>query len=81
MVRERHLPSLFTDLLSRGIVTVSNIPNRAGAIGGWDGDFIRCGSDGEWGFGYSQDEVVWNLNSSSQHISLKNIPNPSVQPL
>lgn len=33
------------------------------------------GSDGHW------DTAVWNYNSSSQLSTLRNIPNPSVQPL
>jgi len=37
------------------------------------------GSDGEWGFGYT-DPKVWALNSNTQHITLLFIPNPSVQP-
>jgi hypothetical protein len=38
-----------------------------------------AGSDGEWGFGYT-DPAVWGLNANNQHITLLNIPNPGVQP-
>jgi len=118
----------FEDLLSRGVMTISNIPNRAGAIGGISSQYTaRCSSafwntttdggtapalpgcqqngysdttlkaahpapnpvvspfthamEGDWGFTDSGAGLpqVWQLNSSSEHITLVNIPNPSKQ--
>ena len=47
---------------------------------------LGSGSDGDWGFNTcplttNPPDDVWLLNASNQHISLKYIPNPSVQPL
>lgn len=42
---------------------------------------LASGSDPDWGFGgcpYTPWE--WNLNSATEHITLRNIPNPGIQP-
>jgi hypothetical protein len=48
------------------------------------GIFPQCklasGSDGDWGFGTCGVTQIWALNSSTEHITLTRIPNPSVQP-
>jgi hypothetical protein len=41
---------------------------------------LGSGSDLDWGFGTCGQPQVWSLNSTSQHITLMRIPNPSVQP-
>lgn len=41
---------------------------------------LASGSDGDWGFGTCNTTQIWALNSSSEHITLTRIPNPSVQP-
>jgi hypothetical protein len=41
---------------------------------------LGSGSDRDWGFGTCGEPQTWALNSSSQHITLTRIPNPSVQP-
>jgi len=49
-----------------------------------EGIFDQCalgsGSDGDWGFGTCDTELLWALNSSSQYNTLIRIPNPSIQP-
>ncbi len=50
-----------------------------------NGTILQCklhsGSDGDWGFGTCNTPQVWALRSANEHITLTNIPNPSVQPL
>jgi hypothetical protein len=41
---------------------------------------LGSGSDSDWGFGTCDAPQIWSLNSGSQHITLKRIPNASVQP-
>ena len=48
---------------------------------GFDQCKLASGSDTDWGFGgCSYTPLEWDLNSSTQHITLHNIPNPTVQP-
>jgi hypothetical protein len=48
---------------------------------GYDQCKLASGSDTDWGFGgCSYTPLEWNLNSSTEHITLRNIPNPTVQP-
>lgn len=50
-----------------------------------DGIFDQCklgsGSDGDWGFGTCDTEVIWYLNAEDEHISLARVPIPEAQPL
>lgn len=41
---------------------------------------LASGSDGDWGFGTCGTSLVWALNSNTEHLTLLNIPNPSIQP-
>ncbi|MBW8889161.1 MAG: hypothetical protein JF616_15510 [Fibrobacteres bacterium] len=58
------------------IVTQDMITNQ-----GYDQCKLASGSDTDWGFGgCSYTPLEWDLNSSTEHITLHNIPNPTVQP-
>lgn len=41
---------------------------------------LASGHKRDWGFGTCGDPVIWALNSSTEYITLTNIPNPTVQP-
>lgn len=48
---------------------------------GFDQCKLASGSDTDWGFGgCSYTPLEWDLNSATEHITLRNIPNPGVQP-
>jgi len=48
---------------------------------GYDQCKLASGSDTDWGFGgCPYTPLEWDLNSSTQHITLHNIPNPTIQP-